>query len=189
MADWHLILAIVAGLITFASIIPYTKDILHGTTRPNVVSYILWAILLSIGMLGQWSSGASWSIVFLIGNLLSMLVVITFCLAGYGYKGYGKIEWVCVVLAIVAIISWQITDEPLFAIFFAFSADVLATIPTVVKTYHDPKSELPLGWLMVACGALLGIISSTKFDFANLLFPAWALIVNSTVAILALRDR
>src|SRR3989344_3756884 len=182
MFDWHLVLGIFAGVIAFASIIPYIRDILHGTTRPNVVSYSLWALVLSIGMLGQWSSGASWSIIFLLGDLLAVFAVITLCAMGYGYHKYGMVEWTCLALAIIAIISWQATNEPLLAIIFA-------AIPTVVKTYHEPKSELPLGWFMVAFGGILGIISNTVFDFANLLFPIYIILLNSTVGILALRGR
>src|SRR3989344_7423884 len=189
MSDWHLILAIAGGLLAFASIIPYVYDILRGTTRPNVVSYALWAVLLFVAILGQLTSGASWSLVFVLGNLGAMIIVIGFCLAGYGYKKYGKTEWICGILAIFAVIAWQATNEPLYVIVFAFVADFFATIPTIVKTYREPKSELPLGWAMVACGALLGIIASTKFDLANMLFPVWALIVNSTVTVLALRGK
>jgi hypothetical protein len=189
MINWHLTLGIVAGIIAFASIIPYVKDILHGTTRPNIVSYGLWALLLSIGMLGQISSGASWSIIFLLGDLLAVLAVITLCLMGYGYGKYGKLEWTCVVLAIIAIVSWQITDRPLLAIIFALIADMLAAIPTIVKTYYDPRSELPLGWFMVAFGGVLGIASNTIFDLPNLLFPVYVVLINGTVGVLALRYR
>jgi len=187
MFDWHLALGVVGGLLAFASIIPYIKDILHGTTRPNVVSYSLWAALLSISMLAQLSSGASWSIVFLLGDLLAVFAVIVLCTMGYGYGKYGKLEWVCTALAIIAVVLWQVTSEPLLAIIFALIADILAGIPTVVKTYRDPKSEIPIGWFMVAAGAVLGIISNTVFDLANMLFPVYVLIINTTVGTLALR--
>ena len=121
------------------------------------------------------------------GDLSAALVVVIFCFTGYGYKKYGPIEIICFVLAIVAIVLWQLTNNPLLAIVFALIADILAGIPTIVKTYRDPKSELPLGWFMVAFGALLSLISNTIFDLPNLLFPVWILIVNTLIGFLALR--
>ncbi len=187
MYDWHQILGTIGGLFAFFSIVPYIKDILYGTTRPNVVSYVLWCILLSISVLAQHSSGASWTILLPMGDLAAALVVVCFCFVGYGYKKYGPIEIICFILAIVAITLWQLTDNPLLAIIFALIADILAGIPTIVKTYRDPKSELALGWFMVAFGASLSLISNTIFDLPNLLFPVWIFIVNLTIGILALR--
>jgi len=187
MNDWHQVLGTIGGLLAFLSIVPYIKDILHGTTRPNVVSYVLWCILLSISVFAQYSSGASSTIILVVMDLAAALVVVIFCLTGYGYKKYGLIEIICFVLAIVAIVLWQLTSNPLLAIIFTLIADILAGVPTIVKTYRDPKSELPLGWFMVAFGAFLSLISNTIFDLPNLLFPVWILIVNTLVGFLALR--
>ncbi|MDB5204224.1 MAG: hypothetical protein JWP09_252 [Candidatus Taylorbacteria bacterium] len=187
MNDWHQVVGTMGGLIAFFSIIPYIKDILHGTTRPNVVSYILWCILLSISVFAQYSSGASWTILLVGADLAAALMVILFCFTGYGYKKYGPLEIICFTLAIIAIVLWQVTNNPLLAIIFSLIADILAGIPTIVKTYRDPKSELPLGWFMVAFGALLSLISNTIFDLPNLLFPVWILIVNTLIGFLALR--
>lgn len=189
MLDWRFLLSSLGGVIAFVSIVPYIRDIIHGTTRPNIVSYILWCILLSISIVAQYSAGASWTILLVGADLAAALTVIGFCFVGYGYKRYGPIEVVCFVLAVIAIILWQMTNNPLLAIIFSLIADILAGVPTIVKTYRDPKSELPLGWFMVAFGALLSLISNTIFDLPNLLFPIWILIVNTLIGVLALRKR
>ena len=46
--DWHLLLGIIGGLLALCAIIPYIRDILHGTTRPNIVSYAIWVFLILI---------------------------------------------------------------------------------------------------------------------------------------------
>ncbi len=189
MTDWHPIVGALGGIITFASIIPYAKDILYGTTRPNIVSYILWGMLLAISMFAQSSSGASWSIILIWADLLVVVAVIAFCIFGYGYKKYGRLEFFCFSLAIIAIISWQVTEEPVWAIIFALVADILAGVPTIVKTYRDPRSEIPTAWFMTAIGGVLGILSTTIIDLPNLLFPIWIVLINSAVGILALRGR
>ncbi len=189
MFDWHLVLGIVAGVISFGAIIPYIKDIVYGTTRPNVVSYILWTVLLLISILAQISAGASWSIAFLVGDLIGTSLVTALCLTGYGYGKYGKIEWVCTGLAVLAIVSWKFTNEPVLAIIFAIIADLMAAVPTVVKTYRDPWSEIPTTWFMIACAAILSIASTTIIDFPNLLFPVYLLLVNGTTGTVAFLGR
>ena len=181
MYDWHVAVGAIAGILTVLAVIPYIKDILHGSTRPNIVSWSLWVLLLLIGVLGQISAGASWSLIFLIGDLIGTSFVLSLCIAGYGYKKYGWLEVVCFVLAIIAIVLWQLTNEPLIAIWLAVAADFLASIPTLVKAYMDPMSEAPLQFFIIAFASLLAVLSTAIFDYANLLFPVYLLLINASI--------
>ena len=53
--------------------------------------------------------------------------------------------------AIVGLILWAITDEPNLAILFSLLADLLAGLPTVIKSYRHPRSE---SWLAYAISAV-----------------------------------
>lgn len=187
--DWHLILGIVSGLLTFFAIFPYIKDILHGTTRPNVVSWALWTLLLAISLLAQVSAGASWSALMIFADLLGTGVILALCLGGYGYKKYGAIDWICAVLAIVAIVLWQLAHQPVFAIALAALADFLAAIPTLIKSWKDPWSEDPTQFLMISGGGLLAVLSTTIINPANIIFPAYLCVLNGTIGLLAFSGR
>lgn len=187
--NWHALLAAAGGLLALAAIVPYVRDILRGTTRPNAVSYSIWAFLILIAIGAQISAGTSWSIVMLVGDFIGTSTVVVLCWLGYGYKRYGPIEWICFGIAIIAVVAWQLARQPVLAISFAIVADAMAAIPTLVKAYRDPWSEHPDAWLIVAVGALLSIFSSTIFNAANLLFPSYLLVVNGTTGILALVGR
>jgi len=187
--DWHFILGITAGVLAFGAVIPYIKDILYGTTRPNIISYLLWVILLSISFLAQLSAGASWSAMLILGDLIGTSIVVVFCLVGYGYKEHGFLEWVCLALAIAAIISWQLTQQPVLAILFAVLADAMAAMPTLMKTYRDPWSELPITWLMIALGAFCAVFSTTIHNPANLIFPIYLLLMDGLIGFVALTGR
>jgi hypothetical protein len=187
--DWHIILGTIAGLISVFAVVPYIKDALHGTTRPNIFSFSLWMVMLGVSVLAQLSVGASWSVIMLIFDFIGTASIVVLCLAGYGYRHYGRLEWICTGLAILAIASWQLTNQPVLAICFAVLADALAATPTVVKTFKDPWSEAPTQWLLVAFAALLSIASSTIFNVANLLFPAYLFAVNGLIGLSALFGR
>ena len=104
---------------------------------------------------------------------------------GYGYKEYGLVDKICFVLAILAIILWQITREPLVALALSIVADAIATWPTIVKTYRYPKTEAPFPWLMTLTASILSALSSTKFNFANLAFPLYMIIIDLTITYFA----
>ncbi len=187
--DLRFVLGVLGGIITAFSVIPYVRDIMKKTTRPNSVSWSIWVLLLTISIFAQWSAGASWSIILLIGDLIGTSTIAALSFAGYGYGKYGRLEWTCLGLAILAIISWQITSQPIWAIVFAIIADALAAFPTLVKAFRDPRSEHPTMWLLISLGALLGIASTTIVNAANLLFPFYLFVINSTIGITTLVGR
>ncbi|MCX6702595.1 MAG: hypothetical protein NTW60_01895 [Candidatus Wolfebacteria bacterium] len=183
--DWHQIIGIGAGVIQIISIIPYVKDIFKGTTRPNIVSYFLWTVIQVIAIFAQFSAGASWSLFILIASTFNTSLIFILCLAGYGYKEYGLTDKICFVLAIITIIVWQITKQPLIVLALAIFADFLASVPTILKAYRDPKSEMVLSWFMTVVSATIAGFSTTKIDFANLIYPVYAFLTNGTITWLA----
>ena len=189
MIDWHLLIGIVSGILAAVSVIPYIKDILHGSTRPNVVSWFLWTLLLLISILAQMSAGASWSVIFLIGDFVGTFSIFWLCLIGYGYRQYGYLELSCLTLAIVAIISWQLTGQPILAIVLSIVADIMASVPTVVKAYLDPWSEHSSTWLIIAGSSVLAILSTRVFDGVNLLFPMYIFLINLLIGSLSFVGR
>lgn len=189
MIDWHIILGVISGILAGTAIVPYVKDIVHGTTRPNTVSWALWVLLLLISILAQISAKASFSLIFLIGDLIGTSIVLILCLIGYGYSKYGWVEKICLCLAAIAIISWQLTHQPVLALIFAIIADLLASIPTVVKTYRDPWSEHPTAWLIICAASLLGIFATTIMNVPNLIFPIYLLFINGLIGMFSLIGR
>jgi chromate transport protein ChrA len=122
-----------------------------STTRPNLVSWLLWTILLLIGIFAQFSAGASWSVILLIASAFNTALVTVLILFGYGYKKYGRLDIACFVLALVAIVLWHVTGDPVLAIVLAICADFLAgssNYPS--KSYKEPFSESLFSWTIIS---------------------------------------
>lgn len=183
--DWHEIIGIIAGLLQISAVIPYIKEILHGSTRPNIVSFALWTFIQTITIAAQLSAGASWSVILLFATTLGTGTIVVLCLMGYGYTEYGITDAMCFVLALVAIIAWQITKQPLVGFILSLAADFIAYIPTFIKTYRHPESEAVFPWLLIVCAAALAAFSTTKLDLANLLYPIYVFIMDGAVVSLA----
>jgi len=185
--DWHEVIGIVAGVIWVGSAAPYILSIVRGKTRPSVVSSFLWTLLGVIDVAAQYSAGASWSIITVAAVTFNTGVFTVFALVGYGYKNnkLAWTDWACLVLAIVALVAWYLTQSPVVALLFSLAANLLAAIPTFIKTYHEPESELALGWALVTLAGVLGIVSNTIWTPANLIMPVYITVECGIIAALA----
>lgn len=185
--DWHEMVGIAAGIIWIGSAAPYIVSIIRGKTRPSAVSSFLWTILGVIDVAAQYSAGASWSILTVAAVTFNTGVFTVLALAGYGYKNnkLSWTDWTCLVLAIVALVAWYITSDPVVALLFSLAANILAAVPTFIKTYRDPESELALGWALVTVAGVMGIASNTIWTPANLIMPVYITVECAIIAILA----
>ena len=187
--DWHLALAAAASLIAFSSMVPYVRDIFHGTTRPNTITWLLWMFIQAIAIAAQFAEGASWSVIFVIADGINILVVLAISLGGYGYRAWNAFDVGCGVLGVVAIIAWQVTGDGVLALIFAVAADSLAALPTLRKSFQDPWSENPEGWALTALAAGLGAAATAQYNAANLLFPSYLFLINLLTFALAVAGR
>lgn len=145
---------------------------------------MLWGLLGVIAIAAQISAGASWSIILLITITCNSLLIAFLALWGYGYKKYTLLDWTCLALAILAITLWQITSQPVIAIAFSTLGDFFAALPTIVKSYKDPGSELALGWCLVMTASLLSILSTRIWNAANLISPVYTFLETALVTCL-----
>ncbi len=188
--DWHQIAALLAVILGVISVVPYIRDMLKGSTRPNLVSWGLWFLIQSIFAAAQFSAGASLSIVLPLVEVAAVLAVIVLGLFGYGYKKYGPLDFACLALALGAIALWQITNDPVVALWMAVAADFVAAVPTLFKAFRDPKSETPLAYFLVVLSAIAAALSTDIIDVPNLLWPAYIFAINAaTVSLILLGFR
>lgn len=182
--DIHYIAASLSALLTVVAVVPYIWDMLRGTTRPNIVSWGLWLLVQSIFAVGQFAEGASLSIVLPIVEVFTVGLVVILGLVGYGYKKYGPLDILCLLLALGAIALWQITNDPMVALWMSVAADLVAAVPTLVKAYKDPESETISTYFLVVLSAIAAGFSSTIINIPNLLWPIYIFSVNGAVVVL-----
>lgn len=184
--NWHGVTAVLSGVFAVVAMVPYIRDILRGgETKPNAVSFFLWTVLQAIALVAQIKAGASWSIVIVFFVTMNTAIITVLALIGYGYQKYGKIDLFCFVLAVVAIVGWQVTGNPVAAITLTIVADLFSSFPTVAKTYREPRSEQLTGWGLITVASILGVLSTDRLDMANLAFPMYLVLGNGTIFSLA----
>ena len=133
-------LVVLSALISIAGSTAYIRDTLKGKTKPNRVSWFLWAIAPLIGTAAALSARADiWATVrvFLAG-FLPLIVFIASFFNPNAYWKLGKFDFICGIFAVIGLILWGSVHSPRLAILFFALADGAAAIPTLVKSWQYP---------------------------------------------------
>ncbi len=184
--DWHVLIGTGASILLLALIVPYIRSIITSTTRPSAVSWFGWALLYAIATSAQASKGIDWSLAVPLISTIST-TIIAFTALHLGRAVFTRADSIYIILGTLAIILWTITNEPLTAIILSIIADLVVTMPTIIKTYQDPTSEPSTLWILYVIGVTLEVAATKQFTVYNLLFPAYTIIGSAIIAVLASR--
>src|SRR4051812_37218404 len=104
------IIACIAIAIQLIGISFYIRGMIRGTTKPNRVTWIIWALAPFIGVWLQLKAGASFSVIpIFMAGFNPVLVVIASFLIKRGYWQITKLDILCGILAIFALIVYILT--------------------------------------------------------------------------------
>ena len=101
--------------------------------------------------------------------------------------GYAKSDIACLVVAVVGILIWQITDNPALGLYFAILADFTGMVPTLIKTYKLPHTEIYLFFLLDVFAGFFSLMAVKQWTAAAVSFPLYIMLINLTMVLLVLR--
>lgn len=173
---------IVGTLIGAVGSFAYLIDTVKGKIKPNRVSFLLWSIAPFIAFAAQIKQGVG--IESLMTFSTGFLPILIFGASFVNKKAEWKIskfDMICGALSILGLILWIITEVGNIAITFSILADGLAAVPTIVKSYKYPDTELAWPWIATAFGVLLTLLTISGLTFANSGFIIYVLLVNTLI--------
>lgn len=170
---------IIGTLLGAVGSLAYLIDTVKGKVKPNRVSFLLWSLAPFIAFAAQLKQGVGLEALM---TFSAGFLPLTVFIASFVNK---KAEWevtrfdlVCGVLSILGLILWLVTRVGNIAITFSILADALAAIPTLIKAYRYPDTELAWPWIATAFGVVLTLLTLNELTFANSGFIIYILIVN-----------
>jgi hypothetical protein len=170
---------ILAGLILqIFGIGSYIKDTVSGKTKPNRVTWLIWAIAPIIGSSAAFSDGVTWAAfpVFMAG-FCPLLVFIASFVNKNAYWKLEKFDYLCGVFSILALVLWYITKDPVMAVLFSIISDGLAAIPTIVKLWRYPDTENVWPFILGIPISLTSFTAITTWTFTSYAFPAYLVMI------------
>ncbi len=160
---------------------PYVRSIIktkkegEERTELNRASWLIWAAIGIINLFAYFSAGEKETIWFVVVGALNPTILFVLSLK-FGEKYWYGADTICLVLAIVALVLWKTTDNPLLALATCLSADALAIIPTFIKVRNNPLSENLTGWFIGLLASFSNMIAVKEWTWANGIYTLYMVV-------------
>lgn len=185
------LLVIVSAAVSLAGGAVYIRDTLYGTTRPNRVTWSMWALAPLVGTAAALSAHADiWatSRTFLAGFIPLIVFGVTF----FNRRSYWRLEvfdLACGFCSLAAIVIWLFVGRPEISVLFAALGDGLAAVPTIRKAWKHPETETGLTFIASIISVLLILPSIPIWNIQNSAFPIYLISVNILLLIAIYRRK
>lgn len=167
--DLKLILGTVSFLIPIIGIIPYIVNIVKKKTIAHVYTWLIWTILQTIAVVAQIRNGAGFGAAYGLAGILVCSSVVFLSLKN-GFKDIKKFDTFCLILAFISMIIYVGLKNPLLAVIMATLTNFIGFLPTLRKTFVNPKSETMSAYLSGGIGALLSILALQNYSIITTLY-------------------
>lgn len=158
----------------------YLRDTLRGTTRPNRVTWLLWAFapLLAAGVEFDDGVGLRTLPTFMVGFMPLLVFIGSFHNPAAVWK-IRRIDYACGVMSVVGTIVWLVTGNGTLAISAAIAADFLAGVPTLMKSWTHPETETVYSYAGAVISMAILLLTITHWTFEEAAFPIFIVSVAS----------
>lgn len=179
ISENFIVLAIIS---IFLGSLNYLIDTIKGKIKPNKVTFLLFGLAPFVTFAAQTQQGVG--IQSLLPLATGSLALAIFVASFFNKKAYWKItnfDLACGTLSVIGLLLWYITGVGNLAIFFSILADLLAALPTIVKSYKFPETESAYPWLLTSISDLIFLLTIKSWTFASYAFPLYAFFINLTI--------
>jgi hypothetical protein len=166
----------------------YLFQTLIGKTRPNRVTWFMWALFPMIAFVAQLSQGVgSVAWVTFVSGFTPLLIFVASFVNKSAYWKTRRIDYLLLSASLLSLGLWSITDNANIALLIAIIADFFAAIPTLQKAWSHPRSESWVAYAISAGGFSLSFLAIQSYTFQNYAFVIYVLFQNGILALLSAR--
>ncbi len=186
--EYQIILGAVATIVGLSGYLPYFKDLIKGSIKPHMFSWLVWGLAEGLsaygsfikgGGAGTWFSGAGACLCF----------VVFFISISRGEKRITRLDCIGLGGALAGIVIWIATSNPLGAVVMAAMVDSLGFIPTFRKSYSKPGEEAISIYLTSFFGFGISLLALQAVNLTTVLYPAVATITAGALVVFILIRR
>lgn len=182
--------AILAGVVDLFGTATYAVSTWRGTAKPNRVSWVLWTFIPLVAFIAQVNQGVIYQAGVTFAAFFGpLLVFIASFKDRHAYWRISRFDYACGALSVLAIALWAITRTGNIAIALSVAADGLASVPTIIKAYHQPATESPIAYVVGVFAALVTLLTITNWAFASYGFALYVLLDCAILSVLIVFPR
>lgn len=177
---------IISSILALISPIIYSKAILKGEAKPHRTTRLVLLIITSLttaSLFAQHDQVAIW--LAGVSTLQSILIFILSIKRGMG--GWAKTDIICLIVAMIGIILWKVTQNPVIALYFAIGADFTGMVPALIKTYWFPHTEVWTFYLLDVFAAGFSLMAVLNWSVQEYSYPVYIALINLVMVLLIIR--
>lgn len=179
---------ITASALAIICFLPYLRDIFKRRTTPHSYSWLIWSILQIIGALAIIAGGGGYAGAANISIGALFCLTIFFLSLRYGTKNITKIDTISFIGALIGVVLWIFTKNPLASVILVTLVDLVGFVPTIRKSYQEPNSETASTYSLAALSDIFALLALSSYSLTTSLYLGSLVITNSIcVAILLYR--
>ena len=171
------IFAVAGAILILFCTLPYIVDVVKKKTKPNIVTWIIWSVLIGIGAAALYASHEFNAGLLLTGDFIATFAVVIVGIK-YGAAKLDGFDLLCLVGAIVGLILWLVFNSPSIAIAATIIIDFIGTIPTVRHSYHHPEEETWITFALGVVATIFTLLSLADYSVSAWVYPAYLLFSN-----------
>lgn len=160
----------------------YFKNIFSGQTKPNLVSWFLWALAPFLGLFFAVKAGAGFSAlpVFLAGFGPVVIIIVSI----FRKNAYWKLTFFdlfCGLFSLLALVFYVFTHNLPISILFVILSDGLAAIPTIIKSWNFPETETASVYLAGIFAQILALLIIKNWIFSIYSLNIYFIFINIVI--------
>ena len=168
--------------------IPYYRGIWTGRVRPHVFSWLIWVLPVAITFFAQTVKGGgagAW-----VSGFSALLTLSVFCLSlKRGETSFTVMDWTTLGLAMAAILSWVVTQDPLMAVIFSSVANILGFVPTARKCMTKPYGESLTSYVASVVKWSCSLLALQSLSLTTIISPLGSIVAGTAFVVFVLMRR
>jgi hypothetical protein len=163
----------------------YLRDTLRGTTQPNRVTWLLWAIapLLAAAVAVNAGAGLRALPTFMVGFMPLLIFIASFHNSASVWK-VRRMDYACGVVSVIGTVVWLVTRNGVLAVSAAIAADFLAGVPTLMKSWSHPQTETVHSYVGALISMVVVLLTVDHWTFDVVAFPLFVAVTATVQSLL-----
>ena len=169
----------IAVLLNFIGHILYAKSIVKQHAKPNLVSWFIWMVAPFLGVYFEIKAGAGLSVLpIFVAGLGSLLILSVATFTKNGFWKVSTLDIYCGLFSILALVFYIFTHNLGISILFAILSDGLAAMPTIIKSWKFPETEMWAPYLLPIFSNIAGLLIIKDWSFSIYAFGVYFIILD-----------
>lgn len=153
------LLLLLSSILIVMSPITYVVSIARGKSKPHRMTRFILAFVLTLNFISILAAHGNMGATIFAGIIFAQGLIIFLMSIWRGMGGSSLFDYVCLGIAIVGIIGWKITGNPIVGILFSILADFSAYLPAFIKTWKYPHTESPWYYFLGVLASFFSLIA------------------------------